>query len=72
MSSIPDMDGVEVTMRYRKGESTESRMPIIAMTAHVLQEDREKCLESGIDDIITKPVMQDQLMEVLGKWVVKS
>ena len=52
--------------------SFSSIIPIIAMTAHAMQGDRELCLEAGMDDYITKPVSPQSLAEVLEKWLPKD
>jgi CheY-like chemotaxis protein len=44
------------------------RVPIIAMTAHAMKGDREKCLEGGMDDYIAKPIKKEIVMEILEKW----
>ncbi len=49
--------------------STGRRMPIIAMTAHAMQGDRERCIEGGMDDYIAKPIRSGELMEVIGKYI---
>jgi two-component system sensor histidine kinase/response regulator len=68
---MPVMDGFEATRRIREREKVRSRagVPIIAMTAHALQGDRERCLESGMNDYISKPVLPNALIEVLEKWL---
>ena len=61
--SLPEIDGWEATRRIRASEK-ESRVPIIALTAHAMSGDRDKALESGCDDYDTKPV---DLERLLGK-----
>lgn len=64
---MPIMDGYEATRRIRGGEagSTRQDLTIIAMTANALAGDREKCLESGMDEFITKPISQKAIVQVL-------
>ena len=65
---MPRMDGIEATGRIRQRESrTGGRVPIVALTAHAMKGDRERCLESGMDDYISKPVDMDQLLAMLGR-----
>ncbi len=66
---MPFMDGLETTSRIRASEqaNTAARIPIIAMTAHALKGDRERCLHAGMDDYITKPFNPHQLQAVLAK-----
>jgi two-component system sensor histidine kinase/response regulator len=67
---MPEMDGLEATKTIReKGFDT---VPIVAMTAHAMKGDREKCLEAGMDDYITKPIKREIVFEVLEKWVLKK
>ncbi|GAA3927758.1 response regulator [Litoribacillus peritrichatus] len=68
---MPIMDGFEATREIRSLESTGriSNMPIIAMTAHVMTEDKTKCLEAGMDDFLRKPVTQEQLVKTMRKWL---
>jgi signal transduction histidine kinase/DNA-binding response OmpR family regulator len=65
---MPEMDGTEVAREVRRWErSTSAHIPIIAMTAHALPEDREKCLASGMDSYISKPIDVKLLLEELGR-----
>ncbi len=71
---MPNMDGYEATKNIRKEQAkikneTIDRLPIIAMTAHAMIGDEQKCLEAGMDGYVTKPINQDQLFKVLSKFV---
>gem|GEM_PF-1816205 len=68
---MPVMDGYEATRQIRKPASAalNHRVPIIAMTANAMQGDREKCLESGMNDYVSKPVSPQALATVLDKWL---
>jgi CheY-like chemotaxis protein/HPt (histidine-containing phosphotransfer) domain-containing protein len=68
---MPVMDGLEATHRIRNGQSGVMRhgIPIIAMTAHAMHGDRERCLEAGMNDYVTKPVSPQALAEALDKWL---
>jgi PAS domain S-box-containing protein len=70
---MPVMDGLEATQRIRKAENPRKKaIPIIAMTAHTMQGDREKCLASGMNDFVTKPVSPQALAESLNRWLPKD
>jgi two-component system, sensor histidine kinase and response regulator len=68
---MPEMDGFEATREIRKNEEGKRRTPIIAMTAHAMQEDRERCLAAGMDDYISKPINPGKLIELIEKWGYK-
>jgi signal transduction histidine kinase/HPt (histidine-containing phosphotransfer) domain-containing protein len=66
---MPEMDGYETTRRIRKlEEGSGSRLPIVAMTAGALKGDRERCLQAGMDDYMTKPVRMAEVAKILEQW----
>jgi len=71
---MPVMDGFEATRRIRTLEETGriSKAPIVAMTAHVMNEDKARCFEAGMDDFLRKPVTQEQLEKTMKKWLAAS
>ncbi|MBF0126799.1 MAG: PAS domain S-box protein [Magnetococcales bacterium] len=70
---MPVMDGFEATHAIRKSEQAASRhIPIIAMTAHAMKGDRERCLNAGMDDYLSKPVSPEVLLQKLQHWIPKS
>lgn len=69
---MPRMSGREAAQQIRKIEIGDSRIPIIALTAHGLSDERDKLLASGIDDYVGKPISQPQLLQVLQKWLDRT
>ncbi len=63
---MPEMDGLEATRQLRQQGFT--KLPIIAMTANAMKGDREKCLEAGMNDYISKPIKREQVFAIIEKW----
>jgi CheY-like chemotaxis protein len=69
---MPEMDGFEATVTIRKKEKkTRSHIPIIAMTAHAMKGDRERCLDAGMDDYVAKPLKPEELMKTIERAMSK-
>jgi PAS domain S-box-containing protein len=66
---MPEMDGIAATREIRSWAWGCRGIPIIAMTAHAMQGDRDICLEAGMNDYVTKPILPRALGEVLDKWL---
>jgi CheY-like chemotaxis protein len=73
---MPSMDGFAATRAIRERESAsakggagERRLPIVALTAHAMQRDRQDCLDAGMDDYVAKPFTKDELGYMVGKWL---
>ncbi|WP_170291689.1 response regulator [Heliobacterium mobile] len=65
---MPVMDGYEATRRIRAADGGQRHTTIIALTAYAMKDDREKCLEAGMDDYLSKPVNLDQVLKMLNKY----
>ena len=65
---MPEMDGYE-TMRHIRMETRYKSLPIIAVTAKALKEDREKCLQAGASDYLPKPVDSEKLFGLMTMWI---
>ncbi len=68
---MPEMDGMQATREIRKifaSTNAVKHLPIIALTANAMAEDRDRCLQAGMDDYLAKPIDKDELVELLGKW----
>ena len=70
---MPEMDGYQASLKIREQENKKGNnaIPIVAMTAHAMKGDREKCLAAGMNDYVTKPININKLFTTLVKWVKK-
>jgi two-component system, sensor histidine kinase and response regulator len=69
---MPELDGLEATAIIREREKSSGRhQPIIALTAHAMKGDREKCLAAGMDGYLTKPIRPQELEEILEEYVTR-
>ncbi|HTY56972.1 MAG TPA: response regulator, partial [Candidatus Binataceae bacterium] len=64
---MPEMDGYE-TMKLIRKDPTKDRLPVIAVTAKALKEDRERCMNAGASDYLAKPINEAQLIDLIGIW----
>jgi len=69
---MPEMDGFEATQEIRRREGSNLHRPIIAMTANAMQGDRERCLNAGMDDYVSKPIRKRDLTEALERQLPKN
>ena len=70
---MPEMDGFEASLAIRRAEgATGARLPIVAITANALQGDRDRCLEMGMDDYISKPIDAVKLAQLLTQWLPRK
>jgi two-component system aerobic respiration control sensor histidine kinase ArcB len=66
--SLPDETGIEIAEKIRSAKGVNKNVPIIALTAHVFDNEKEACFKAGMNDILTKPIMYEQLIEILQRW----
>jgi len=69
---MPEMDGYEATEAIRRKEGDRKHTPVIAMTAHAMQGDKERCIEAGMDGYIAKPVDPKVLSDTIEKWLAHA
>jgi CheY-like chemotaxis protein len=71
---MPELDGYETTRRLRakEAEAGAERLPVIALTAHAFEGERDRCLAAGMDDYLSKPFRSDQLSELIDIWLARS
>jgi CheY-like chemotaxis protein len=68
--NMPEMDGYQATAEIRRQEFSNQHIPIVAITANAMQGDRERCLEAGMDDYISKPIDPQKLQTVLQRLLL--
>jgi len=68
---MPEMDGYQTTAKLRQMEGSDKRTPVIALTANALEGDRQRCLDAGMDDYLSKPVRPEALQEKFRHWLSK-
>ena len=66
---MPEMDGFEATQEFRIKDTSGKKTPIIAMTAHAMKGDRERCLAAGMDDYLSKPLEPSEFYQTINKWI---
>ncbi|SEK88467.1 response regulator [Nitrosovibrio tenuis] len=69
---MPEMDGFEATAAIRRRSDSKSQLPVIAVTAQVMQGDKERCLLAGMNDYISKPVKHEDFAAALKRWSLKK
>jgi two-component system, sensor histidine kinase and response regulator len=67
---MPEMNGADATIAIRAATVGRKRIPIVALTASVMDWERKRCIQAGMDDFLGKPIRLDELEGVLDKWTV--
>ncbi len=67
--SMPNLNGIDATIKIRQQEPETEHLPVIALTAHAFPSDRKKFLDAGMDDVVVKPLNERSLIEVIMKYV---
>ena len=65
---MPEMDGLEATVKIRELGGEFTHLPIVALTANVMESDREACTRAGMDGYLSKPIRRNELLVVLQRW----
>ncbi|SKA57712.1 response regulator [Enterovibrio nigricans] len=69
---MPEMDGFEACKEIRELDEQSNALPILAMTANVSQQDRDRCKRVGMDDFIAKPVNRRTMLDMIDNWMGKQ
>ena len=65
---MPELDGFQAARRIRE-QFPHRKLPIVALTANAMEGDRQRCIDAGMDDYLAKPFKQEQLLQIVGKWM---
>ncbi len=68
---LPDINGMEITQMIREKSPEMAKIPVVAMTAHVTDQDIKNCFDAGMDDVLTKPIMQDELFNMIKRFLTR-
>ena len=66
---MPVMDGLEATRKLRASDLAAARIPVVALTANAVPENRVQCMEAGMNDVLTKPLRPAALEQILARWI---
>lgn len=70
--NMPEMDGLEATQAIRALAGKKGSIPIVALTADVMKEDRERCLEAGMNAFISKPFRLEEIVAILKEYILAA